>query len=52
MIRVIIPSEADFHIYENQLRLMYEKNQEKINDTNNFDFVKDNTLFYAYCIQL
>jgi hypothetical protein len=48
MIRVLIPTEADFNLYENQLRDLYEKNQEKICDTNNFDFVKNNTLFYMF----
>ena len=48
MIRVLIPSEADFKLYENQLKLLYEQNQEKICDTNSFEFIRDNTLFYMF----
>lgn len=48
MIRVLIPSEADFKLYENQLRLLYEQNQEKICDTNSFEFIRDNTLLYMF----
>lgn len=48
MIKVLIPSEADFRIYENQLRVMYEENQGKIADSNSFEFIRDNTLFYAF----
>lgn len=48
MIKVLIPTEADFVLYENQLKDLYEKNQEKICDTNNFDFIKNNTLFYMF----
>lgn len=50
MIRVLIPTEADFRLYENQLRILYEKNQEKIADTNSFEFIRDNTLFYMFLI--
>ena len=48
MIRALIPSEADFKLYENQLKLLYEQNQEKICDTNSFEFIRDNTLFYMF----
>lgn len=48
MIRVLIPSEADFKLYENQLRLLYKQNQEKICDTNSFEFIRDNTLLYMF----
>ena len=50
MIRVLIPTEADFKLYENQLKDLYEKNQEKIADTNSFEFIKDNTLFYMFLL--
>lgn len=48
MIKVLIPNEAGFRKYENQLQVMYEKNQKKITDTNSFEFIRDNTLFYAF----
>ena len=48
MIRVLIPNDADFRKYENQLKTMYEENQEKITDTNSFNFIRDNTLFYTF----
>ena len=48
MIKVLIPNEADFRLYENQLKFLYEKNQDKICDTNSFEFVRDNTLFYLF----
>ncbi len=48
MIRALIPTEVDFKLYENQLKILYEHNQEKICDTNSFEFIRDNTLFYAF----
>lgn len=48
MIKVLIPSDADFRKYENPLKTMYEQSQEKICDTNSFEFIRDNTLFYMF----
>ena len=48
MIKVLIPSDADFRIYEIPLKILYEQNQEKICDTNSFEFIRDNTLFYMF----
>lgn len=48
MISVLIPTEADFKNYENQLKLLYENCQEKICDSNSYEFIRDNTLFYAF----
>ena len=48
MIRVLIPSDADFYLYENQLRKLYLESQERLCDTNSFEFVRDNTLFYMF----
>ena len=48
MIKVLIPSNLEFKKYENQVRFLYEQNQEKICDTNTFDFIRDNTLFYLF----
>lgn len=48
MIRVLIPTNPDFKKYEDELKILYEKNQDKICDTNSFEFIKDNTLFYMF----
>ena len=48
MIKVYIPDDFEFEIYEPQLRKMYNESKEKICDTNNFDFIKNNTLFYSF----
>ena len=48
MIRVLIPSQAEFHIYETPLRELYEKSQDKICDSNTFEFIRDNTFFYMF----
>ena len=48
MISVLIPTDADFKTYENQLRLLYKICQDKICDTNTYEFIRDNTLFYAF----
>ncbi|MCM1004236.1 MAG: hypothetical protein NC408_07845 [Candidatus Gastranaerophilales bacterium] len=48
MIKVYIPTDFEFKKYEDELRVLYEKNQEKICDTNSFDFIRDNTLFYMF----
>lgn len=48
MILVLIPTDADFKNYENQLKLLYLSCQQKICDTNSFEFIRDNTLFYAF----
>lgn len=48
MISVLIPTDADFQVYENQLKLLYENCQDRICDTNSYEFIRDNTLFYAF----
>lgn len=48
MIRVLIPSDSEFKKYKKQLKKMYEENQEKITDTNSFQFIIKYTLFYAF----
>lgn len=48
MVRVLIPRDIDFKKYENQLRVLYEKNQDKICDENSFEFIRDNTLLYMF----
>ena len=39
MIQVLIPQNPDFQKYENEIRDLYEENQDKITDTNTFDFI-------------
>ena len=48
MIEVFIPLNPEFRRYEAQVKELYEQNQEKICDTNTFDFIKNNTLFYIF----
>lgn len=48
MIEVLIPANSEFKKYDNELKSLYQKNQEKICDTNSYEFVRDNTLFYAF----
>ena len=48
MIRVLIPKDAEFVLYEKELKDLYEKNQDKICDTNTFEFIRDNTFFYMF----
>lgn len=48
MLQVLIPTNADFRVYESQLKFLYEKNQAQICDPNSFEFIRDNTLFYAF----
>ena len=48
MIKVLIPTQSEFQKYEAPIKFLYEQNQEKICDTNTFDFIKDNTLFYLF----
>lgn len=48
MITVIIPNNPDFVLYKDKLKEMYEQNQDKICDTNSFNFILYNTLFYCF----
>ena len=48
MIKVYIPQDFEFRIYEPQLKKMYNESKEKICDTNTFNFVINNTLFYSF----
>lgn len=47
-IDVFIPFQDEFRVYEEELRELYNKNKYFIKDTNAFDFIKDNTLFYSF----
>ena len=48
MIRVLIPANSEFQKYDDELKSLYQENQKKICDTNSYEFVRDNTLFYAF----
>lgn len=47
---VLIPSNVLFWKYDFEIKKLYELNQKKITDTNTYQFVRDNTLFYAFFI--
>ena len=48
MIEVLIPQNLEFKKYEKEIQKLYEENQDKISDTNSFEFIRDNTLFYLF----
>ena len=48
MIKVIITRNPDFLLYKDKLQKMYEQNQDKICDSNSFNFIIHNTLFYCF----
>lgn len=48
MIRVLIPSDGEFYLYINDCKKLYEYNQAKIQDSNTFDFICNNTFFYMF----
>lgn len=47
-IDVFIPFQNEFRVYEEELRELYDMNKYFIKDTNSFDFIRDNTLFYSF----
>lgn len=48
MIRVLIPENAEFSRYENEIKNLYKNSQAQINDPNSFEFIRDNTFFYMF----
>ena len=48
MIKAIIPNNPEFSLYKDKLKEMYEQSQAKIRDTNSFNFIIINTLFYSF----
>lgn len=48
MLKVLIPTDSDFCIYENECKNLYQAVQHKITDTNSFEFIKNNTYFYMF----
>ena len=50
MIRVLIPKDREFYFYKKELKKMYEKNRAKIQDESSFEFIINNTFFYAFLV--
>lgn len=48
MLKVLIPSDSEFCVYENECKKLYQAVQHKITDTNSFEFIKNNTFFYMF----
>jgi hypothetical protein len=48
MIRALIPTNPEFKTYEDDIKKLYEKSQDKICDPNPFEFIRDNTFFYLF----
>ena len=48
MIEVIIPKDRIFNLYKHQFKVMYNNAKDKICDTNSFEFIIKNTLFYGF----
>lgn len=48
MISVFIPQQAEFDFYRKECQDLYESVQDKIGDTNSFDFICENTFFYLF----
>ncbi len=48
MVKVLIPRDSEFCLYKNECKNLYEKVQDKICDTNSFEFICANTFFYMF----
>lgn len=48
MIKVLIPKDSDFCLYEAEIKELYELNQESITDTSSFESIKENMFFYLF----
>ena len=48
MIRVLIPTQKEFHSYLQECKSLYEKVQKSICDTNSFEFIVNYTFFYLF----
>ena len=47
-IKVFIPYNKEFLIFKDECKALYENVQNKICDTNNFEFIIENTFFYLF----
>lgn len=48
MIKVYIPSDSEFSKFKGECKLLYESLQNKIHDSQSFDFIINNTFFYMF----
>ena len=48
MINVWIPLQSEFKVFRDECRELYERVQNKICDSNDFEFITKNTLFYLF----
>ena len=48
MIRVLIPSDKEYAVYRPACKSLYESVQDKIGDSNSFEFIENNTFFYLF----
>lgn len=48
MIKVLIPADKNFYLYEKECKTLYEKLQNQITDETSFDSVIKNTFFYLF----
>ena len=48
MIEVVIPTNPKFKEIEAEIKGLYERSQDKICDTNSFEFIRDNTFLYTF----
>ena len=51
MINVYIPFQVEFAKYWDECKELYENVQDKICDTNSFEFVVNNTFFYLFTVK-
>ena len=48
MIKVFIPYDKEFWEFKDECKVLYESVQDKICDTNSFEFIIKNTFFYLF----
>ena len=48
MIKVFIPYDKEFWVFKDECKKLYESVQNKICDTNSFEFIIKNTFFYLF----
>ena len=48
MINVWIPTQENFKKYKQECQILYKSLQDKIKDTNSFEFICENTFFYLF----
>ena len=48
MINVLIPTQKEFELYQKECKELYNSVQDKICDSNSFEFICENTFFYLF----